>query len=386
MTIHKRGDKWQARVDLGPDPMTGKRRQLSATFRLQRDAERWERERLAERDRGVFVAYDRTPLAAYLEAWVSKRKGLRDSSRLLYRRRIANYIAPYIGGMPLCEVKARHIHDLIYSNLSSRGLAGNTIRKALSLLRDALGDAEKLDLVPRNEASRVEMPPEDAREPQHWTAPQVRRYLNAARHDAYWPIWLVAAHSGMRRGELCGLRWGDLDAGRGVIAIVQQIVPAPGVGRKVDRPKTDASSRLVALPPSCIAELLVHKAAQNERRLLLGPQWHQDNDLVFPNDGGRPMHPSVITEHHAALCRAAGLEHIRLHDLRHTASSLLHGLGVPMRVVGNQLGHADLDMTAHYTHADIDAQRSAAAALEELLRAGEEPDAMPPAPEGRELG
>ncbi len=237
----------------------------------------------------------------------------------------------------------------------------------LSLLRDALGDAERLDLVPRNEADRVAMPPPVESEPKHWTAPQVRRYLAVARADPYWPLWLVAAHTGMRRGELAGLRWGDLDAQRGIVAVVQQVTPQPVIGRDVGPPKTPSSRRLVALPPSVVAELLAHKARQNERRLLLGKLWEGDGDLIFPAANGRPMHPSTLTEHHTRLCRAAGLEPIRLHDMRHTASSLLHELGVPMRAVSNQLGHADMAMTAHYTHSDLTAQQKAAAALEALL-------------------
>jgi integrase len=368
VTIHKRGDRYQVRVDLGRDPRTGKRRQISATFRLLKDAERWERARLADRDRGITPTFDRRPLAEYLYDWLNKRRGLRDSSRLLYRRRIANYIEPYLGAMPLCELRAVHIHDLIYGSLAGKRLAGWTLRKTLSLLRDALGDAEQLDLIPRNEARRVEMPPAEATEPKHFTAAQLRRYLAIASRDPYWPLWLIAAHAGMRRGELCGLRWGDLDSEQGFIAVVQQVTPQPIVGRDFGPLKTPASRRLVALPPSLIAELLSHKARQNERRLLIGRLWvGGDNDLIFPNDVGQPMHPSVVTEHHGKLCQEAGLQHIRLHDLRHTASSLLHELGVPMRVVGNQLGHADLDSTAHYTHADMEGQKRAAAALEGLI-------------------
>ncbi len=110
MTIHKKGNKWQVRVDLGIDPKTGKRRQISKSFRLLKDAERWERERLAERDRGATASYDRRPLAAYLAEWLAQRKGIRDSSRRLYASRIKLYIAPAVGAMPLCEVKAKHIH------------------------------------------------------------------------------------------------------------------------------------------------------------------------------------------------------------------------------------------------------------------------------------
>lgn len=364
--IHKRGDKWQARVDMGVNPITGKRRQVAQSFRLQRDAERWERARMAERDRGVLAPYDRRPLAIYLTEWLEQRRGIRDSSRLLYRRRIANYIAPTLGLLPVSEVRARHIHELIYVTLPAHALAGNTIRKALSLLRHALGDAERLDLVARNEAARVAMPPEDAAPPKHWTADQVKGYLTAARHDPYWPVWLIAAHTGMRRGELCGLRWADLDMAQGVIAIVQQVTPVPGLGRIIGDPKTPSSARPVTLSASCMDALRSHKARQSERIELMADHW-EDNDLLFPNHFGRPLHPYVITEHHASLCVQAGLAHIRMHDMRHTASSLLHGLGVPLRVVGDRLGHADLAMTGHYTHADLAQQRRAADALGALL-------------------
>lgn len=375
MVIHKRGDQYQARVDMGIDQRTGKRRQISATFRLQRDAERWERERMNERDRGEQPPdYDRRPLSVYLAEWLSQRKRLRPSSRRLYQYRIDRYITPYVGSVPVASLKAAQIHQLIYGELSGHKLSSASLVTVLSLLRNALGDAERLDRVPRNEAARVEMPSADPLEHKHWTAPQVRRYLAVAREDSYWPVWLVAAHTGMRRGELAGLRWGDLDAEHGIIAVVQQVNPEPG-GRGFGPPKTAGSRRLVALAPSVVSELLRHKAAQNERRLLLGKLWHE-NDLLFPTPLGEPLHPSILTGHHRTLCQSAGLEPIRLHDMRHTASSLLHELGVPMRVVSNQLGHADVAMTARYTHADLSMQVKAAAALEQAL--GEkEPDSEP---------
>jgi integrase len=369
MAIHKRGDTWQARVDLGPDPSSGKRRQVSASFHRRSDAERWERERLAERDKGLFPSHDRRPLATYLAEWLPQRaaaRKLRPSTVRLYAQRITLWIVPHLGGVPLADLKARQIHTLLYETLTGRGLSNTTLGHVLRTLRSALADAERLDLVVRNEAMRVQMPEADSPPSKHWRAEQVRAYLTCARHDSYWPLWLLAAHTGMRRGELAGLRWRDLDVEAGTIRVVQQIVYNSGQGRQEGPPKTKSSTRVVALSPSCLVALRLHRATQREQARLLGKLW-KDRGLVFCTGFGGPLNPNRITDRHAALCVAAGLPHIRLHDMRHTASSLHHQTGTPLRVVADMLGHADIQMTGQYTHADLAGQQRAAAALDRLL-------------------
>lgn len=360
-----RGTTWQARIDLGPDPATGRRRQLSRTFATRRAAGAWRMRELTQRRDGQSGAHDQRALAVYLHEWLARRRGIRDSSRLLYSRWLRLYIVPYLGHVPLAGLRAAHIHTLLYGTLAGRGLSGATLRKVYSLLHHALRDAERLDLVARNECARVDAPAADARPRPRWTAPHTRAYLATARHNRHWPLWLLAVHTGMRRGELCGLRWCDLDLGRGMLAVEQQVTCAPG-GTHTGDPKTASSRRLVTLAPSCVAALRRHRTSQGERRLLLGPRW-EDHDLVFPSDGGRPLHPSTITDAHADICIAAALPRIRLHDLRHSCASLLHSIGIPMRVVGDRLGHADLVMTGHYTHADLAGQHAAAEALARLL-------------------
>lgn len=180
-----------------------------------------------------------------------------------------------------------------------------------------------------------------------------------AADDGDHPLWLLAAHTGMRRGELLGLCWADVDLDGGVLSVRRSLVESGGV-RGIQEPKTASGRRTIALDAPSIAALRVHRARQIEQRLKTGPHW-QDHDAVFTSAIGTPLQPSHTDRRFHALVARAGVPRIPFHGLRHTHATLLMKHGVNPKVVSERMGHAGIAITLQtYSHVLPQMQQEAA--------------------------
>jgi len=196
-------------------------------------------------------------------------------------------------------------------------------------------------------------------------------FLAAARGDRLEALYAVAVGLGLRQGEICGLRWEDVDVERGRLSVRKQVQRIGGKARLVDL-KTRQSRRTIALPRVIAAQLRAHKVCQNEERLLARERW-QDWSLVFPSTIGTPLEPSNLTKRYKALLAGAGLPAIRFHDLRHSCASLLIAQGISPRVVMETLGHSQIGLTMNtYAHISPEVQQQAAAAMDALFPGAEQ--------------
>jgi len=246
------------------------------------------------------------------------------------------------------------------------------VRYLHAILHRALKEAVGLGLVARNVTEAVAPPKDRRRAVESWDVDDVQRFLDVAADDhRYGPIWLVALHTGMRRGELLGLRWQDVNLDAGVLYVRQALsVVATDDGPKLTfgEPKTQSGRRTIALDPTCVATLREHRARQIERRLALGPQW-REGDLVFTNEIGGPVDPMNLYHRFIALAAKAGVPRIPLHGLRHTHATLLMKHGVNPKVVAERLGHADITLTlSTYSHVLPQMQQQAADVFAEVIR------------------
>jgi integrase len=233
-------------------------------------------------------------------------------------------------------------------------------------IRRALRDAARWGLVARNVATLASPPRPRRAEMRTWTAGELRAFLDHVAGDRLGALWMLAASTGMRRGELAGLRWADVDLERGRVAIRQTLVLA---GRQVVRsePKTNRGRRSVALDPRTVAQLRAWRAAQAAERLAWGAGW-TSSGLVFTRDDGTPLHPEWLSDAFEWRVRTAGLPPIRLHDLRHTHASLGLAAGVPVKVMSERLGHTTSSFTADaYQHVTPQLEEAAAATVARLV-------------------
>ena len=373
---------WSIVIDVGRDPRTGKRRQQWYTVKgTKKDAERELRERLRSLETGSYVKPEKTSVGEYLRHWVDSHAMMHTSPRTAegYQAIVNRYLIPALGEISLCDLQPRHLEKYYADALShgrldgKGGLSPRTVLHQHRLLSQALSHAVKQGLLVRNVAGAVVAPRPGRSQMATLSAADVPRFLDAARRTPYYILFYTALYTGMRRGELLGLRWCDIDLGKASISVVQTLCRLSGGKFVIKEPKSPYSRRLVALSPS-VAELLRrHYTEQETQRILVGKALAGD-DLVFAYPDGRPLDPSTVTHTFGQMIKKTGLPHIRFHDLRHTHATLMLKGGVHPKIVSERLGHANIGITLDtYSHVVPGLQEAAALRFDALIRSeGEE--------------
>jgi integrase len=237
-------------------------------------------------------------------------------------------------------------------------------------LHAAFADATRLGLVAFNPVERTKTPPHQVRQGKAWTQVEARRFLAAAEQDHYQPYWTLAICTGMRPSELLGLTWDAIDLVAGTLTI-RAARPTVGNQTFAGAPKSQAGKRALVLPPEVVSLLRAHKAAQNALRLHLGPAW-ADHNLVCASAVGTHVGLGCIHHRFTTLCQRAGVERIRIYDLRHTAISLMAANGNDLKAISEVVGHSDPRLTARvYQHAYEHQRTKALAGLAASLLAGQ---------------
>jgi integrase len=281
-----------------------------------------------------------------------------------YRRTIERHIVPQLGHLPVQQLTARRIQQH-YAALLGAGVGPRTVRFVHERLKQALDHARKLRMVARNEAEDATPPTMPKREMRIWDDEQIARFLDVADQSIYGPLWVLALYTGLRRGELCGLRWGDIEWEGGILHVRQSITVIGG--REVVQTPKSGRQRTVSVPESLLEALKAHRTRQRAQRLRMGPVWHE-NDLVFTVGHGGPLHPDNIDLDFKRLIALAEVPIIRIHDLRHTHASLLLRHGEQLTVVSQRLGHTRTSVTSDvYAHVLPDQHRETAERLGRLL-------------------
>jgi integrase len=355
-------------VDLGEDE-SGKRRQVWRTVPTGEDPERELTRLLRQHDQGRLASEARPlTMGEYLEGeWLEHmRTRLRESTWVRYRQFVRSEIAPVIGETRLGRLRPVDVQRVVDS-MVGKGLAPRTVVQGYRVLSGALAQAVRWQMLSVNPATAVR-PPRIQRADLTIPEPaQVSAILKAAEGSwCHLPILLGAA-TGMRRGEVFGLRWRDVDLDAGLLHVNGSLQRVDGKLAIVE-PKTPRARRTIALPASVVETLRQYRKDQTERRLLLGEGW-TDSDLVIEQGDGTPRDPDTITHRFADYAAAAGVKGVRYHDLRHAyATSLLRG-GVHPKIVSEALGHASTAFTMDvYSHVVPSMQEAAADAIEAALQ------------------
>ncbi|MFN2582049.1 MAG: tyrosine-type recombinase/integrase [Candidatus Dormibacteria bacterium] len=321
-----------------------------------------------QRDSGLPMPTGRQTVASFLAEWLqSQRSQLRPKSWRRHEEHIRLHIAPFIGGVRLRRVTPQHLNQL-YANRLAAGLSPVSVHHIHATVHRALVHAVRWGLVTRNVADLVDPPRVQHREMLVLSPDQVRRLLEAAKDGPLEALVALAVSTGLRRGELLALRWRDVDLDAGVLGVVGTLQRDYNRKLVISETKTARSRRQVELSALAVAALRRHRAQQTEVRLLLGEEW-DDHDLVFPNPFGKPQDGShLLVGQFVPLLQRAGLPKIRLHDLRHTAATLLLGRGLHPKIVSEMLGHTTVGITLDlYSHVTPTMQRDAARAMDDLL-------------------
>jgi integrase len=268
-----------------------------------------------------------------------------------------------IGAVKLDRLAPADVRHLL-AELVRADVGNTTVRQAHGLLRNALGDAERLELVPRNVARSVRPPAPEKGKRRVLTPVEARGFLAAARDERLYALLVLAITTGLRRGEPLALRWQDVAFDVGVVRVERSLLRLDG--RLVfGRPKSASSVRTVPLPPAALDVLRVHRSVIEAESAAEG--W-QDLDLVFPSRVGTPIEPTNVNRWFRELRDRAGLPWLRLHDLRHAFATFMLDQGADLRLIMETLGHSQISVTADlYTHILNPRQRAASEAVDTLI-------------------
>lgn len=366
-TIAKRADgRWTAAITLDD----GRRKWFYGSTR--REVADKLAKALNDRKQGtLLLTSERLTLGQYLATWLTSaaKPSVRPKTFVSYSGLVRNHIAPSaIAKRPLTKLTGLDIQTFLNEKLES-GCSARTVQYLHAVLRRALGQAVKWNLVPRNAASLATPPKVTRTKVQPLTPEQVRAFLNVAKQDRLAAVFTVAVALGLRQGEVLGLRWQDVDLDRRTLTVsfaLQRL--GGGQGLALVEPKTAESRRTIMLPDYAVAALREHRTRQLQERLLAGDKW-KEQGFVFTTRVGTPLDPRRVQSKFKDLLDQAGLPDMRFHDLRHTCASLLLAQGVPARMIMEILGHSKISTTMDlYSHILPTLQTEAAAKMDAVLR------------------
>ena len=340
-----------------------------------------------------------------LDQWLTykEREDVKPNTLRSYRDTARLYLKPHLGKTKLEKLRPLDVEHLL-GWLRQDGKSAAQMAYTLRVLKMALKQAVLWQLVARNAADAVRPPRRQSAELQVWTSAQAASFLQVSEAHRLHAAFFLALMTGMRRGEILGLKWEDIDWERRRLRVRHNLVEVRSeavagkmhAGRQtvssvravLQTPKTSASRRNVALSPGTLQKLREHQQRQDREKALLGPDW-DDQGFVFANVFGGSTEPRALYGWYRQIVAEAGLPAIRFHDLRHTAASLMIQNGISAKTVSDRLGHADVAFTLRvYAHLYDDQREEAAFDLADLfpLSAGGPVASLAPGGPGRPSG
>jgi integrase len=362
------------------DPGTGKRVQhTKGGFRTQGAAQKYLNPILPLVDQGAGRPDRKMTVKELLTEWMAAKasEGIRPSTLGMYRNVVDGWLEPHIGGLRVDQLNASRAAQLVETLRSPTGsalgrgaLSARSVQLAVQCLKASTRWAFETGLVSRDPLAGFKRPKAQASAAATgaWTADEASKFLGSVSNDRLRAAWWLLLSRGLRRGEVSGLKWSNVDLEAGVLRVVETRVVV-SARATASTPKTAAGRRAIPLDDRLVNELKSHWARQAAERLAAGEAW-EDTDYLFVDEIGHPYRPETLSRQFAMLSKTAGLRIIRLHDTRHTAASLMLAAGEAPKVVAELLGHSSPTITVNvYQHLMPGMGEAAGARLTGLLTA-----------------
>jgi integrase len=362
----KKTGKYYFVVDIGKDPLTGKRRQKKKRgFETKKEAEKALATLLNELNEGTYIEPSKQLYIDYFNEWlISREHQLSIQTIKAYKSYLKTHISPALGHLQLSSLTPLHIQKFV-AGLRDKGLSETTVKRIFNVVNASLNSAVKMELLKKNPASSIEKPKWDSKEITIWNLQQVTAFLKVAKSSHYYTAFLLAIMTGMRQGEILGLRWRDVDF-KNECLYIRQTLTHDGKGFK-EGAKSKAGNRSIGLDANTLSALKQQRKIVIANKLKYGSAYN-DFDLVVCTSKGKPINPRNLLRTFDNLITKANLPKIRFHDLRHTHASLMLQQGENIKLISERLGHSSVKITLDiYSHVLPNMQKEASKRLASQL-------------------
>jgi len=367
--VRKRGTKWCFVLDVGRDEAGKRSQKWFSGFRTKKEAEQAMAAKMQEVNTGNFTESSHETFGAYIQRWLDdKQSQVRPSTYRSYEWLVRCHIVPNIGHIRITDLRPQHLQTM-YRKLSEgeRPLSNRSIQQLHTVVHESLKRAMKWGIVHRNISDAVDPPRIDRKRSDVWTPEQSLQFIEGSKgEERYWIGFVLAIMTGMRKGEILGLRWSDIDMERGYAQVRQTLGWVAGKP-VLQEPKTERSRRSVALSPETILALEQHRNEQVQDRLFFDSEY-KDHGLIIARPDGSPQNPRTFDDAWYRALERSELPRIRFHDLRHTHASILLQQGVHPKIVSERLGHATISITLDtYSHVLPGLQKEIADRFDDII-------------------
>jgi integrase len=361
-TIYKRNDgRWCAQVSLGG-------RRITKYAKTQKECRDWVKQTLDKIEHGLTFEGTQISLERFMESWLAgKELSRRPNTVRNYRSYCSEYIFPVLGKMRIQAILPAHIRQL-YLRMQMDGRGARTIQLIHVTLHCALKQAVREGLIGHNPMEAVERPKVETQQFQVFTEEQVRTFLAAARGHPFETLFYLALTTSLRKGELLGLMWSDVDWQKASLKVERQLQNIPGNGYALVPTKTKSGRRQIKVGKGALAMLEAHRQRQETLKAAAGDRWIETG-MIFTTNIGTYLDQTRVSREFKQILRENGLPDLRFHDLRHTSISLLLDMGTPVNTVQRRAGHSKASVTTDiYGHVMAHSQDAAAENIEEIVK------------------
>ncbi|PDZ28260.1 site-specific integrase [Bacillus toyonensis] len=370
ITKNKQTGKWDFIFNAGADPLTGKRKQIRRRgFESKRQAMDAMTKLKAEVLENSFIDVTAMTYEKYLEEWFEERRNhLQKTTFDIHFIYYQNVIKPMLGHFKIQQITPLHIQKFVNNLVSEANYSEHTVHLIYRIVSASLKKAKVMKIIKDNPASGISLPKIKRKEMNIWSLEQLNHFISAAksikRLTRCYIGFLIALFTGMRQGEILGLRWKDVDMDNQTIYIRQTLTQETELKAGA---KNHSSIRSIHISNKLVSELKAHRKLVLEEKLLLG-QNYNDFDLIICTRSGKPIIPRNFRKEFYNLTEKIGLPKIRFHDLRHTHATILIQQNVNVKLISERLGHAEIGTTLNtYSHVLPNMQKTVSDELDKVI-------------------
>lgn len=365
-SVKKDGNSWYYVFTIGKGADGRRIQKKKRGFKTKKEAEKALAEAINAVNQGTYVEPSKLLFREYLDQWfLTKQKSIGIQTSKVYKNYLQGRIIPSLGEYPLSKLTTMQLQAYVNS-LSDEGLSSSTIKKIHEIIRNSLGHAVDFELLSKNPSLKVKLPKSNKKEMIVWSEEELNKFLSKAKEVDYFIVFFLALTTGMRQGEILGLRWKDIDFEKGLINIKQTLSHD---GKEfISGAKTKSSQRAIKLSESTLKVLKQRKLTVTKDKHSLG-SLYRDFDLVACSHHGTPLNPANVGRTLNKLIKTADVPKIRFHDLRHTHATLLLSKGMNIKIISERLGHSNIKVTLDtYSHVLPSMQEEVAQKLDEIIK------------------